>query len=320
MVSGYPAVLKQTQSRQRFWAQHVGTVFRGFTDLERQAATGHADSFDAIPAELDLERTVIRWLYGRPLETLLATWGISLILMQTVRTLFGAQNVAVENPAWLSGGWALLPNLTLPYNRLAILVFAALVLAGMALLIARTRLGLFVRGVTQNRRMAACVGVNTARVDTYAFALGSGDRRAGAVVGGLVASHWLLDFLTHRPDLPLSPWGGPKVGLGLWNHPAATVLVEGAIFAAGVWLYAKGTRPLRRSGTVGLWSLVAFLVAMAGANQLSVPPGEQAVAWGTLSMWLIVLWMAWVDRNRQPFSGVGGRAGAAGVAAPGSPP
>ncbi|MFY7915731.1 MAG: urea ABC transporter permease subunit UrtB, partial [Rubrivivax sp.] len=101
-------------------------------------------------------------------------WGISLVLMQAVRTLFGAQNVAVENPAWLSGGWALLPNLTLPYNRLAILVFAALVLVGMGALLAKTRLGLMVRGVTQNRRMAACVGVNTARVDTYAFALGAG--------------------------------------------------------------------------------------------------------------------------------------------------
>ena len=121
-----------------------------------------------------MERTVIRWLYGRPLETLLATWGISLVLMQAVRTLFGAQNVAVENPAWLSGGWALLPNLTLPYNRMAILGFAALVLVGMALLLAKTRLGLMVRGVTQNRRMAACVGVNTAKVDTLAFALGSG--------------------------------------------------------------------------------------------------------------------------------------------------
>ncbi|MBV8503577.1 MAG: urea ABC transporter permease subunit UrtB [Paucibacter sp.] len=121
-----------------------------------------------------MERTVIRWLYGRPLETLLATWGLSLVLMQAVRSLFGAQNVAVENPAWLSGGWALLPNLTLPYNRIAILAFAAMVLAGMALLLARTRLGLMVRGVTQNRRMAACVGVNTAKVDTLAFALGSG--------------------------------------------------------------------------------------------------------------------------------------------------
>jgi urea transport system permease protein len=121
-----------------------------------------------------LERSVIRWLYGRPLETLLATWGISLILMQSVRTIFGAQNVGVENPGWLSGGVQVLPNLTLPYNRLAILAFAALVLAAMTLLISRTRLGLFVRGVTQNRRMAACMGVNTARVDTYAFALGAG--------------------------------------------------------------------------------------------------------------------------------------------------
>ncbi|MBN8491989.1 MAG: urea ABC transporter permease subunit UrtB [Burkholderiales bacterium] len=121
-----------------------------------------------------LERSVIRWLYGRPLETLLATWGISLILMQAVRNIFGAQNVPVENPAWLSGGMAVMSNLTLPYNRIAIIVFAGLVLAGVAALIAYTRLGLFVRGVTQNRKMAACVGVNTARVDTYAFALGSG--------------------------------------------------------------------------------------------------------------------------------------------------
>jgi urea transport system permease protein len=121
-----------------------------------------------------LERSVIRWLYGRPLETLLATWGISLVLMQAVRSLFGAQNVQVENPSWLSGGVDVLSNLTLPYNRIAIIAFAGLVLLGVALLISRTRLGLFVRGVTQNRRMAACVGVNTARVDTYAFALGSG--------------------------------------------------------------------------------------------------------------------------------------------------
>lgn len=80
----------------------------------------------------------------------------------------------MENPSWLSGGVQVLPNLTLPYNRIAILVFAAMVLLGVALLISRTRLGLFVRGVTQNRRMAACMGVNTARVDTYAFALGAG--------------------------------------------------------------------------------------------------------------------------------------------------
>ena len=121
-----------------------------------------------------LERGVLRFLYGRPLETLLATWGISLVLMQLVRTIFGAQNVGVENPAWMSGGVQVLSNLTLPYNRLVIIGFAIAVLLGMGYLIARTRLGLFVRGVTQNRPIASCMGVNTARIDTMAFALGSG--------------------------------------------------------------------------------------------------------------------------------------------------
>ena len=121
-----------------------------------------------------LERGIIRFLYGRPLETLLATWGISLMLQQLVRSIFGAQNVGVENPVWMSGGVQVLGNVSLPYNRLVIIGFAIAVLLGMAWLISRTRLGLFVRGVTQNRPIAACMGVNTARVDTYAFALGSG--------------------------------------------------------------------------------------------------------------------------------------------------
>jgi urea transport system permease protein len=121
-----------------------------------------------------LERSVIRFLYGRPLETFLATWGISLMLMQLVRTIFGAQNVGVENPSWMSGGLAVLPNLSLPYNRIFIVLFAVLVLVGVWLLISKTRLGLFVRGVTQNRAIASCMGVNTARIDTYAFSLGSG--------------------------------------------------------------------------------------------------------------------------------------------------
>ena len=121
-----------------------------------------------------LERTVIRHLYGRPLETLLATWGISLLLIQAVRTLFGAQNVQVENPSWMSGGIALLSNVVLPWNRVFIVVFAVLVLVAIWLLLTRTRLGLFVRGVTQNRPMASCVGVATARVDTLAFGVGSG--------------------------------------------------------------------------------------------------------------------------------------------------
>jgi len=121
-----------------------------------------------------LERSVIRFLYGRPLETLLATWGISLILIQSVRTLFGAQNVQVENPVWMSGGVEIIANVLLPWNRVIIIGFAAAVLLLVWFLLTRTRLGLFVRAVTQNRGMASCVGVPTARVDTLAFGLGSG--------------------------------------------------------------------------------------------------------------------------------------------------
>jgi urea transport system permease protein len=156
----------------------------GVQSLFRHFAPGLFDAYVivAIPASFlvsaavgaVLERGVIRFLYGRPLETLLATWGISLVLMQGVRSLFGAQNVEVENPSWMSGGIAVTSNLTLPYNRLAIIAFAALVLLATFLLISRTRLGLFVRGVTQNRRMASCTGIDTVRIDTLAFALGAG--------------------------------------------------------------------------------------------------------------------------------------------------
>jgi urea transport system permease protein len=121
-----------------------------------------------------IERTVIRFLYGRPLETLLATFGISLLLIQLVRTVFGAQNVEVANPAWMSGGIAIASNLTLPWNRLYIIAFSAVVVAGVWAILNLTRLGLFVRAVTQNRAMASCVGVATRRIDTLAFGLGSG--------------------------------------------------------------------------------------------------------------------------------------------------
>ncbi len=179
-----------------------------------------------------MERSVIRWLYGRPLETLLATWGISLILMQTVRSFFGAQNVPVENPSWLSGGLLVLPNLTLPFNRIAILAFAALVLASVALLVAKTRLGLFVRGVTQNRPMAACMGVNTARVDTYAFALGAGIAGlAGCAlaqvgnVGPDLGQSYIVDaFMVVVLGGVGQLWGAVVAGLGLG---VLTKLLEG---------------------------------------------------------------------------------------------
>jgi urea transport system permease protein len=121
-----------------------------------------------------LERLVLKHLYGRPLETLLTTFGISLILIQATRTIFGAQNVQVTNPSWMSGGVSVMQNLILPYNRLTILGFSLVVVLLAWVVLTKTRLGLFVRAVTQNRRMAACVGVKTARVDSYAFAFGAG--------------------------------------------------------------------------------------------------------------------------------------------------
>ncbi|WP_245001923.1 urea ABC transporter permease subunit UrtB [Cupriavidus pinatubonensis] len=121
-----------------------------------------------------LERLVLRHLYGRPLETLLATFGVSLLLMQAVRTLFGAQNVEVANPAWMSGGVEWMPGLVIPYNRIVIILFALAVVAVAWAVLNRTRLGLFVRATTQNRTMAACVGVRTWKVDSYAFAFGAG--------------------------------------------------------------------------------------------------------------------------------------------------
>jgi urea transport system permease protein len=128
-----------------------------------------------------LERSVIRFLYGRPLETLLTTWGISLILIQFIRMLFGAQNVEVANPTWMSGGFDLGADVVLPYNRIVIIFFAALVVFLMWLLLTRTRLGLYVRAVTQNRSMADCMGIPTPRVDWLTFGLGSGIAGLGGV-------------------------------------------------------------------------------------------------------------------------------------------
>ncbi len=140
--------------------------------------------FSAALVGVIMERTVIRWLYGRALETLLATWGLSLVLIQAARVAFGAQNVEVANPSWMSGGIELIPNLTLPWNRIIIIGFSLFVLLLVWVLMNKTRLGMFVRAVTQNRSMAGCVGVPTSRIDTMAFALGAGI----AGLGGLALS------------------------------------------------------------------------------------------------------------------------------------
>ena len=123
---------------------------------------------------IGIERGVIRFLYGRPLETLLATFGISLILQQAVRTIISPQNRAVSTPDWMSGSLEINPALALTYNRMYIIIFALLVLAGLMLLLHKSRFGLQVRAVTQNRPMAKAMGIRTDWIDAFTFGLGSG--------------------------------------------------------------------------------------------------------------------------------------------------
>jgi urea transport system permease protein len=121
-----------------------------------------------------LERCLIRFLYGRPLETLLATWGVSLVMQQAVRSIFGSPNKEVSNPSWMTGGFDPVGGFTVTWNRVYIIVFCFVVLGGLALLLNRTSFGLQMRAVTQNREMARAMGIRTARIDALTFGLGSG--------------------------------------------------------------------------------------------------------------------------------------------------
>jgi hypothetical protein len=122
---------------------------------------------------------------------------------------------------------------------------------------------------------------------------------AAALVGGLVLSHWLLDVVVHRPDLPLAFGDSIRVGMGLWNSRPATLAVELGLFGLGLWLYSRSTRARDRAGRWGLWGLAGFLAAVYVTNLLGPPPpGPAAVAWVTQSMWLLVAWGYWLDRHR----------------------
>jgi urea transport system permease protein len=147
-----------------------------------------------------LERSVIRWLYGRPLETLLATWGISLVLIQTIRLLYGASNVAVENPSWLAGGIEVMPGLVLAYNRMGVVLFVIAAAAFVWVVLQRSHFGLQMRAVTQNRSMASAMGIRTSQVDMWTFGLGSGIAGLGGValsqignVGPELGQTYILD-------------------------------------------------------------------------------------------------------------------------------
>lgn len=123
--------------------------------------------------------------------------------------------------------------------------------------------------------------------------------RGAIVVALLVPSHWILDLIVHRPDLPLYPGASARYGLGLWNNPIATLVVEGIVFIVGVAVYARATRARDRAGRYGLRGLVAFLVILYVASLVSPPPPSvTALAWSALIGWPLMLWPWWVDRHR----------------------
>lgn len=200
------------------------------------AAAIPAAFFAAALVGVAMERLVLRHLYGRPLESLLATWGLSLVLIQAARVIFGPQNLELANPSWMSGGMELAAGVVLPWNRIVIIGFAVFVLVLIWLMMQKTRLGMFVRAVTQNRAMAGCVGVPTARVDTLAFAIGSGV----AGLGGLALSQ-IANV-------------GPAMGQG-YIVDAFMVVVLGGVgqLAGAVW------------AALGLGIVSKFLEGWAGA-------------------------------------------------------
>ena len=125
------------------------------------------------------------------------------------------------------------------------------------------------------------------------------DRRGAAVLAALVVSHWLLDAVVHRPDLPLTLGGDARIGLGLWNSIPGTLAVELAMFAAAVWLYVGATRARDRIGSIGLTAFLLFVLAIyAGAAFGPPPPSATAIAWSDMGQWLVVLFAAWIDRHR----------------------
>jgi len=123
--------------------------------------------------------------------------------------------------------------------------------------------------------------------------------RGAIIVALCVVSHWILDLIVHRPDLPLWP-NGPKFGFGLWNSPAATLIIESSMYIAGVWIYLAGSKPRDRIGSIGFWSFVVLLYAIYLSTAFGPPPPNvRVVAFMGLSGWLLPFWAAWFDRHRE---------------------
>ena len=212
---------------------------------------------------IGIERGIFRFLYGRPLETLLASFGVSLVLQQTVKTIFTALNRPVSTPQWMSGSFELLDGLSLTFNRLYILIFAGLIFAALVLVLQRTRLGLEVRAVTQNRAMARAMGIRSARVDALTFGLGAGI----AGVAGVALSQ-----LTNV---------GPYLGRG-YIVDSFMVVVFG--------------------GVGNLWGTLVAGLSLGVANKFLEPYAGAVVA-KVLVLVFIILFIQWRPRGLFPQKG-----------------
>lgn len=123
--------------------------------------------------------------------------------------------------------------------------------------------------------------------------------KTAILLGSLVVSHWILDFIVHAPDLPIVPGLEIKIGLGLWNSLAITLIIELAIFAAGIFFYLQVTKAKNKQGNFGFWGLIVFLLLIYFMNIFgSTPPNEEVIAWAGNLQWLFIIWAYWVDRNR----------------------
>ena len=212
---------------------------------------------------IGIERGIFRFLYGRPLETLLASFGVSLVLQQAVKTIFTALNRPVATPQWMSGSFELLDGLSLTFNRLYILIFAGLIFAALVLVLQRTRLGLEVRAVTQNRAMARAMGIRSGRVDALTFGLGAGI----AGVAGVALSQ-----LTNV---------GPYLGRG-YIVDSFMVVVFG--------------------GVGNLWGTLVAGLSLGVANKFLEPYAGAVVA-KVLVLVFIILFIQWRPRGLFPQKG-----------------
>ncbi|MFP6795631.1 MAG: urea ABC transporter permease subunit UrtB [Pseudomonadales bacterium] len=240
----------------------VQTAFPGALEYSLLIAVPAAFAVSGLVG-IGIERGIFRFLYGRPLETLLASFGVSLVLQQAVKSIFTALNRPVATPQWMSGSFELLDGLSLTFNRLYILIFAGLIFAGLVLVLQRTRLGLEVRAVTQNRAMARAMGIRSARVDALTFGLGAGI----AGVAGVALSQ-----LTNV---------GPYLGRG-YIVDSFMVVVFG--------------------GVGNLWGTLVAGLSLGVANKFLEPYAGAVVA-KVLVLVFIILFIQWRPRGLFPQKG-----------------